>query len=482
MTRKHHDRKKLITAIALAGSAALLAGCNGGDDVNVDLGGSGSGGTGGGSGSGSASAPDNCPSWTTPAVTQGLGVCQIRDDITQDRTLTSDITWQFVGQIQVGDGNEQLDAKSDATDVSLTIEPGTDLRSDVGGYLVVTRGATLNAAGTESNPITFSSVDEGIDGSGEWGGLVVQGFAPTNQEDGPGGYVNVDAEAGLGFYSGDDAADNSGTIQYVRIAEGGFEIAPGEEINGLTLFAVGTGTTINNVQVHGNQDDGIEFFGGTARVKHLVLTENLTIASTWDLGYQGNVQYALVTKVGESGRGMETDNDGSSVDNTPRSRPTLANVTIVGASGADASAYHREGTGGFIHNSIFSGDDTCINVESGTEANHPAELFYDNVVIGCAQQGGSDYAGGISAAADIEANEGISAADPMIDTNTYKPSAEGTASGNTNSLETVQSNNAGNTCGAGGNNSCATAVDSFIDSAGLSYRGAVDPNASAPFW
>ncbi|PAV26124.1 hypothetical protein CF392_07485 [Tamilnaduibacter salinus] len=456
-------QKKLITAIALAGSAALLAGCNGGDDVNVDLGGNGSGGGTAGGGSNNAAAPDNCPSWTTPAVTQGLGVCQIRDDITQDQTLTSDITWQFVGQILVGDGNVELAAPGDASDVTLTIEPGTDIRSDVGGYVVVTRGATLDAAGTESNPITFSSVDEGIDGSGEWGGVVVQGFAQTNQNQ-ANGPINVDAEAGLGFYAGDDDADNSGTIQYVRIAEGGFEIAPGEEINGLTLFAVGHETTIDHVQVHGNQDDGIEFFGGAAQVNNLVLTENLDDSIDWDLGFRGNVQYALVTRVAESGYGMETDNFGDGFDATPRSQPTLGNVTIIGASGADASAKHREGTGGFVHNSIYTGDDACLDVDDQNNEITNGDLLYNEVGFNCTNnttQDGGEGGQGEFAVELVNAST-ISNFDPLLDGN-YASQAADAQLGATTDIK-------------------ATAVVDDTSLTNTDYLGAVAPSASAPFW
>ncbi|MFE8071323.1 hypothetical protein QQM79_09695 [Marinobacteraceae bacterium S3BR75-40.1] len=457
------QQKKLVSAIALMGSMALLAGCNSGDNVDVNLGSSSSSSTSSGT-----SAPDNCPSWTQPAVVSDLGVCQIRDDITQDRTLTSDLTWQLVGKIRVGDGDDELAGSAPANSATLTIQPGTEIRSDVGGYLVVTRGSKLMAEGTESNPITFSSIDSDYSGAGEWGGVVLQGYAPNNQD--TSAPIDVAGEAGLGYYGGNNADDNSGSLKYVRITEGGYEIAPGEEINGLTMMAVGRGTTVDYVQINDNGDDGVEFFGGTPNISHLVLTNNLDDSIDWDLGFQGNIQYALVIKTGQSDNGMETDNDGSNFDNTPRSRPTLANVTIVGASGAGYGAKHREGTGAFVYNSIYTGDDECLDVDdqSSQITSSPAELVYTNVVFNCtantagdAETSGNDYASLLVAAG------GITTEDPMLDSN-YRATAGSAASTLGSPVDFAAAQDA----------SVRTAT-SFMTP--TDYIGAVAPNATT-FW
>ena len=173
------------------------------------------------------------------------------------------------------------------------------------GSLIVTRGSKLMAEGTASQPITFSSLaDDNLDGLGEWGGVVIQGFAPqygsggTGACFGAGTVCNVLGEGGtiVGNYGGNDPTDNSGTLRFVRIAEGGLIAGPNNEINGLTLQGVGYGTTIEYIQVHGNLDDGIEWFGGTVNARYLVLTNNDDDDIDFDEGYKGNIQYAIARK------------------------------------------------------------------------------------------------------------------------------------------------------------------------------------------
>ena len=470
------QQKKLVTAMALMGSMAALTACNNGDDVNVDL-------SSGAAGGGGSTALSTCPAWTSPEAqtTGGTDVCAIENDIEQDRTLTSNIRWILDGKIEVGNGNTSaLTTEADADNLTLTIEPGTDIRGGrADSWLVITRGSAINAAGTADNPITFSSEDDGFQGAGEWGGLVLQGFAQVNQGN------NVDAEAGLGFFgpSGDGASndDSSGTVQYVRIAEGGFEVAPGEELNGFTLFGVGRGTTIDHIQVHDNQDDGIEFFGGTANVSHLVLTDNLDDSIDFDLGWQGNLQYAIVKKVSESDRGIESDNDGSGFGNTPRTRPTIANVTILGATGAGANALHREGMGGFIHNSVMDSGDVCLDVDDQNTEINSGELTYDDVIINCAAKtaGEDDDGNGNEFADELVNTNSITDEDPMLNEDTYQAEAGSAQLGSAKDFTAAQNTATNGDCGAGNNESCVTAT-SFLEQ--TNYLGAVDPSASSPFW
>lgn len=460
-------QKQLVTAIALASSMALLAGCDSGDDVNVTLGSDTANSSNPGS---SVTAPENCPTGTSGAVDTDAGaVCVLEGRIEQNVTLSSDYNYLLDGEVVIGNGDAELTGSATPDEYTLTIEAGTEVFGENDSYLVITRGSKINAAGTAQNPITFSSVDEGYEGAGEWGGVVLMGFALTNQNPGTGD-INILAEA-VGetearYYGGADNDDNSGTMQYVRITEGGYEIKTDEEINGLTLFGVGRGTTLDHIQVNSNQDDGIEFFGGTARVSHLVLTDNLDDSIDWDLGFQGNIQYALVTKVAESGYGMETDNDGDDFDNQPRSRPTLANVTIVGAAGADAGAKHREGTGAFVHNSIYTGDDECLDVDSQNNEITSGELVYNNVIFNCtANTSGDDEDAGNDYANAIVTAGGVLESDPMLDAN-YQPASTDAQLGSAVDFQSAP---------VTGN----TATD-FLEN--TDYLGAVDPDASAPFW
>ena len=168
---------------------------------------------------------------------------------------------------------------------------------------------------------------------------------------------------------------DSGIIRYVRIAEGGLIAGPNNEINGLTLQGVGHGTLIDYVQVHGNQDDGIEWFGGTANVKHAVLTNNDDDDIDFDEGYQGNIQYALIIKnqtpnatpIGSNDpRGLELNS--SDEDYTPETAGVIANVTIVGGDAANSAGEFgmrlRGSVTAAIHNSAVTGYDvTCARID-----------------------------------------------------------------------------------------------------------------------
>lgn len=391
------------------------------------------------------SGTNTCPDWAVARGGQvnGYNVCEIRTDLTSAAqpnaisdgdtlNMTNDTKWILTTRVELGNGNAELSSPSDAESLTLDIQEGTEI---FGGrnqsWLVVTRGSTILAEGTVTQPITFSSLDgwndtdatlesqinnDNLDGNGEWGGLVLQGFGPVNQQSADN--FNVDAEADLGFYGGTDAGDSSGIVKYVRIAEGGFEVATDEELNGLTVFGGGSGTTIDFVQINNNLDDGIEFFGGTANARHLVLTDNLDDSIDFDLGWQGNLQYVLVTRSGISDRGIESDNDGSNFNNTPRTRPTIANITIISADGDGLSAKHREGMGGFIHNSLYvhaggAGNGGCISVNDQDSEINSRELTYDSVIVNCT---GADIAvTGSDEFADQLVNlNSIVADDPML--------------------------------------------------------------------
>jgi hypothetical protein len=282
--------------------------------------------------------------------------------ISQDYILISDIQWRLDNTVIVGDGNQTVADAADVqnlrdTGVTLTIEAGTDIRAFDTGTLLVTRGSLLIADGTAAEPITFSSLDNDYDGLGEWGGVIIQGFAPQyGQGDtgpcyGTGDVCNVEGEGGteISVYGGNDPSDNSGVIRYVRIAEGGLVAGPNNEINGLTLQGVGYGTVIDYVQVHSNLDDGIEWFGGTVNVTHAVLTSNDDDDIDYDEGYQGNIQFVLVEKSqtaevprgSNDPRGIEANS--SDADYVPQTEAVLANITIIGGPANNSTATGSSG-------------------------------------------------------------------------------------------------------------------------------------------
>lgn len=288
--------------------------------------------------------------------------CYVTGTINENFTMKSDVKYILEGLVRVGRGNIAFTAPSDvvaaqADGVTLTIEAGTDIRAENSGVLIVTRGNKIMAVGTKEKPITFSSVDDNMDGMAEWGGVIIQGFAPQWGQNNTGAcYANgiddtasYDATAvcnvtgeggdGVGKYGGNIPGDNSGVIKYVRIAEAGKSVGVDNEINGLTLMGVGYGTTIDYIQVHNNLDDGIEWFGGTVNVTHAVLTGNDDDDIDFDSGYMGNIQYALVVKNQTAGatpsgtndpRGIEGNSDKAKNEATSKTHAAIANVTLIG--------------------------------------------------------------------------------------------------------------------------------------------------------
>ncbi|WP_116364359.1 hypothetical protein [Parahaliea mediterranea] len=416
-------RKGLVVATLIA--LTTLAGCSGGDDgddvtINIDNG--GDGGT-------------TDPNDPTPPPVDGdcdsvvqAGFVSFNDDcsvgtlsgqVDSDYVLTSDVQWRLSGTVRVGEGNENVSSAADVqalrdNGVTLEIEPGTDIRAFDDGTLLVTRGSRLIADGTAAMPITFSSLDENYDGLGEWGGVVIQGFAPQYGQGGTGAcfgdgeVCNVEGEGGteVAVYGGNDPADNSGIIRYVRIAEGGLVAGPNNELNGLTLQGVGHATTIEYVQVHNNLDDAVEWFGGTVDARYLVLTGTDDDDIDYDEGYMGNIQYAIIQKDQEKAtptgsndpRAIEANS--SDDEYVPETNAVLANITIIGGpmvNSEEAEAGRQPGMrlrGALttsIYNTSVQGFDTgCIRIDDADVNGdgsiiEPSNVVLENILNDCAE-------------------------------------------------------------------------------------------------
>lgn len=388
---------KLMLATAIMGSLGGLYGCSEGDEATVfiDSDTTNNSTTGGG---GSSTVSENCPAWSAAKNKDSAGndVCALPSQILLNRTLNADIVWYMDSRVIVGNGNSEmsdvqgvLSSGVDVLDVTLTIEAGTSIKASTGTFanLLITRGSKIQAVGTASAPIVFSSDDAGEDGSGEWGGLIIHGYGDHNQCDGlP---CNIDAEGESGFAGGFARSDdNSGTLSYVLVTEGGYEFAPGDEINGISLVSVGSGTIIDHIQVHGNADDGIEFYGGDVNVKYLVLTANADDSIDWDEGYQGNLQYVIVKQSEESeGNTIEADTIGN--EDNFLSKPTIANATFIGNGSSSRLHRMKEATGGFIHNSVLTVDAanttilSCVYVHTTVDDKQNISLVYDNIIADC---------------------------------------------------------------------------------------------------
>ena len=422
----------LISAVLVT----LLAACSDGDNTTINIeappsnGGGDSGGGDSGGGDSGGETPVSCPEGTSE-VSEGL--CELPATISTDLTLSAGVQYLMTDRVTVGNGNGQLESNGDGSladgaevqSVTLTIEAGVEVLGKSGTFanLLVTRGSKILAAGTADAPIIFSSDDEGYDGSGEWGGLIIHGYAPHNECAEGGSYCDIDAEGESGFAGGYDPADSSGVLRYVVVAEGGYEFSTGNEINGISLVGVGRGTEMDYVQVHGNSDDGIEFYGGTVNLKHGVFTNNNDDSVDWDEGYQGNLQYIIVKQGASKGEAFEMDTEGSS--DGFLSKPTLSNVTVVAekiADRADYSLNFKKRSGGFFHNTIVtvSPDSetaltTCVNVDgSGSQALVGEALVLNNWIQDCAS--GSGDRGTLANVAGLD-NGTIAAVAAQLDDN-----------------------------------------------------------------
>lgn len=280
-------------------------------------------------------------------VTTGTGeaVTEIlAGEIKEDKTLTADRFYLLTGKTYITDG------------VRLTIEPGTIIKGTEGtgslaSALVVARGATINACGTADKPIIFTSELDNIkvgSNSGTnlgkedrelWGGLIVLGAAPISAKDGDTEtqIEGIPADVAYGKYGGANASDNSGSLCYISIRHGGALIGADNEINGLTLGGVGNGTSINNIEVVANLDDGIEFFGGTVNVTNALVAYQGDDAIDIDMNYSGTIDNAYIIHGGD-----DTD-EAFEIDGPENSTYTEGRFTIINAT---AIAVDTEKTSG----------------------------------------------------------------------------------------------------------------------------------------
>ena len=248
----------------------------------------------------------------------------------------------------------------------INIAAGATIKSDVSdkGALIIERGAKINAMGTAAKPIVFTSGKAvGQRNPGDWGGIIILGKAKTNRSTEP----TIEGGVGKNF-GGTVDNDNSGTLKYVRIEFAGIASQPNSEINGLTLGGVGSGTTIEYVQVAYGNDDAFEIFGGTVNAKYLVAFATADDDFDFDFGYSGRIQFGValrdpsVVDPGDAGNGIECDNDGTGTNATPATRPVLSNFTFVGPNVDNtASKNHnyanrfRRATNFVLNNSVLIG-------------------------------------------------------------------------------------------------------------------------------
>lgn len=327
----------------------------------------------------------------TPTPTSN--VVEVTGDIKVNTTWSADKIYLLKGFVYVTDN------------ATLTIQPGTIIKGDkvTKGSLIITRGSKISAIGTSTNPIVFTSnFPSGSRQQGDWGGIIILGKAPVNQT---GGEVVIEGgllptAGGLASkyttYGGTDAADNSGTMKYVRIEYAGVPFVTNNEINGLTMGGVGNGTTLEYIQVYRSGDDAFEWFGGTVNAKYLLAIGTWDDDFDTDFGYVGKVQFALAQRVKEiadqsGSNGFESDNDGTGTSGTPKTAPIFSNVTIVGplASATTSSGYNAN----FQHAAQIRRN-SAMSLFNSVLGNYVEGIYIDDALPASGNKSSDNYTAG----------------------------------------------------------------------------------------
>ncbi|MDX5339990.1 MAG: hypothetical protein LPK25_13245 [Cyclobacteriaceae bacterium] len=281
----------------------------------------------------------------------------ISSNITTNTTWETGKVYELAGRITVVSG------------VTLTIQPGVIVKGQVGTganatALIVARGGKINAAGTATQPIIFTTVADEIQPGqiaspnldptleGLWGGLIVLGrargsFAGDIQEIQIEGIPASDTN---GLYGGSDDADNSGVLKYISIRHGGANIGEGNEINGLTLGGVGSGTVIENVEVVANQDDGIEWFGGTVSVKNALVWNSGDDAVDTDQAWAGTLDNFIIICGVNTDHALEIDGPEGSYN----AAHTVKNGSVKGHPSSEMGDFRASARGTFENIYFFN--------------------------------------------------------------------------------------------------------------------------------
>ena len=313
----------------------------------------------------------------------------LKGEITEDVTLKSGQTYELDGVYRVKEG------------ATLNIEAGVKivaLYDETVDYILVEQGAKINAVGTASNPIVMTSDKEE---PGAWGGIHICGRAHTNAEGGTGS-----SEIGGATYGGNDDADNSGTLRYVRVEYTGYAFDEEHEANGISFYGVGNGTTVDHCQAYKGSDDGFEFFGGSVNVSNMVVVSCSDDSFDWTEGWNGTGTNLMAYQEGEESLGyacdclIEADNNGDNNAAEPVAHPNLSNLLLVGNGAEGRGVRLREGTQVTMDNARICGKTMPLTVE--TELTENALLD------------GTSSLTNITISADFVSEEGVFTADNFL--------------------------------------------------------------------
>jgi hypothetical protein len=406
------NMNRLVLALL---SALAIAGCEGGGvDIGVETvdnsvdnstNGGGSGGT------------NPCATYTPPDSNEvrigtfdGTNCVYSAAFVGKTNPLLVDLTIPFISGVHVfqdslfvGRNVETGAAPASGEGPTLTIAAGNRLAfSNSADYVLINRGSQIMAEGSPAAPITFTAFSDAVTNTAGandvslWGGIVINGNGVTNNctdAERAADQCHVVSEGQPSNYGGDDNADNSGVLRYVIVKHTGFEVAPGDELNGITFNAVGSGTTVENVQAYSTFDDGLEFFGGAVNVSRAVVLYARDDSLDFSDGYSGTISEALVIHYRTDGnRCIEGDNiaearadGGEALDTSPQSAPTIRNLTCITSNGDQGSGLgtHGDSEGPLARfGALINIEDSIVYagygvVENGVDSNECFEIESD---------------------------------------------------------------------------------------------------------
>lgn len=273
--------------------------------------------------------------------TAELDPADLQGSVAETARMDATKTYHLTGILSVEEG------------ATLTIPAGTKIVADTdadenpatGVYIVVQKGGKIDIQGTATAPVEMYSASGE---AGSWGGLVIAGNAVTTAG------LDATAEVGGILYGGDDADDDSGSISYLILKDAGAQINAESQYNGLSLYAVGAGTSINNIAILNGSDDGVEFFGGSVSVNNVYLENNEDDAVDWTEGWNGTVENVYVNHT------IENFSTAIEADGT-NGNPTITNFTAVSTTGGTALQFKKQ-SGATITGLSLSGYDTQIDI------------------------------------------------------------------------------------------------------------------------
>ncbi len=342
-------------------------------------------------------------------------VCELPARLTRSSTLARipGLLYALGGRVDIG--LDRGAAPTADAAVVLTIQPGVVIYAATGvSWLAVNRGNRINAVGTATQPIVFTSRDNVLglatnDSQGQWGGIVLLGRAPITDctvapAATPGTVAcerQTEGAVDPAYFGGATPTDNSGTMRYVQIRYSGYVLSGDSELQSLTLGGVGSGTSLSFIHSHNSSDDAFENFGGRVSLRNLVLTgaddDNIDV----DTGWQGTLQYVIAVQKtsGAADSMVELDSANALESQTPRTNLKLANFTFIhrnAASGNQAAMLFRGGADASLVNGVVVSQMPCLRL-NGTNiltANPAIEKLGPPVFRSVAMQcGGATFVG-----------------------------------------------------------------------------------------